>query len=339
MRRIKLIVQMLVAFIIATLAFSIFYEPHQESVRAQVKRQLSWVKQTASEVQGKKSTAASVETTTSATVPTGQLKITLLDVGQADAILLQDGKRNIMIDVGDSRKDKLGYGGRQALARSLAAAGVREGVDRINTVIITHHHGDHLGNIKWMAGKYRISNIYDNAMPNLNNMTSSWLNTELRAGHYHNRVLQAGDRVDFDKGYYLEVLAPGDFIPKAEYKNLNNTSIVMKLHYGSFTMLLTGDAEAPVEDLLQQRYGSALKADVLKVGHHGSRTSSIWRFVHEVKPKYALISCGPFEIYHHPNKDVLGRLEHLGARVLSTFDHGNIVVTTDGKKFSVATEK
>lgn len=120
---------------------------------------------------------------------------------------------------------------------------------------------------------------------------------------------------------------------------MNNTSLVLMLHYGSFKMLLTGDAEAPVEDALQQKYGTALQADVLKVGHHGSKTSSIWKFTEKVKPKYALISCGDFSIYKHPNKNVVGSLTHLGAKVLTTHDHGTLTVTTDGKSFDVLTER
>ena len=244
-----------------------------------------------------------------------------------------------MVDMGDNKKDKLGYGGSAALKMALAKAGVQEGVDKINTVIISHHHGDHLGNIKWLAGKYKVSNIYDNAMPNPSNAVSQWLNTELRAGHYHNRVLKAGDKVDLGKGYYFEVLAPGDFLSKQDKARFNNTSIVMKLHYGQFTMFFTGDAEAPVEDYLQQKYGSALKADVLKVGHHGSKTSSIYKFISKVQPQYALISCGNREIYNHPNKNVVGSLQHLGAKVLTTFEHGNITITTDGKGYEVRTER
>ena len=332
MRRIKLVIQMLVAFIIATFAYTLLYEPHQETVRAAVQQQLS---------------KATPEATTSApssgspmgALPTGKLRITLLDVGQGDAILLEDGQRKVMVDVGDNKKDKLGYGGSVALKIALAKAGVQEGVDKINTVIISHHHGDHLGNIKWLAGKYKVSNIYDNAMPNPSNAVSQWLNTELRAGHYHNRVLKAGDKVDLGKGYYFEVLAPGDFLSKQDKARFNNTSIVMKLHYGQFTMLFTGDAEAPVEDYLQQKYGSALKADVLKVGHHGSKTSSIYKFISKVQPQYALISCGNREIYNHPNKNVVGSLQHLGAKVLTTFEHGNITITTDGKGYEVRTER
>ena len=332
MRRIKLVIQMLVAFIIATFAYTLLYEPHQETVRAAVQQQLS-----------KATPAATTSAPSSGSpiggLPTGKLRITLLDVGQGDAILLEDGQRKVMVDVGDNKKDKLGYGGSVALKMALAKAGVQEGVDKINTVIISHHHGDHLGNIKWLAGKYKVSNIYDNAMPNPSNAVSQWLNTELRAGHYHNRVLKAGDKVDLGKGYYFEVLAPGDFLIKQDKARFNNTSIVMKLHYGQFTMLFTGDAEAPVEDYLQQKYGSALKADVLKVGHHGSKTSSIYKFISKVQPQYALISCGNREIYNHPNKNVVGSLQHLGAKVLTTFEHGNITITTDGKGYEVRTER
>lgn len=332
MRKVKLVIQMLVAFIIATFAYNLFYEPHQDTVRSTVQEQLSKV--SAQEGSGSAKGSSNV-----GAMPEGKLRITMLDVGQGDAILLEDGKRKVMIDVGDNKKDKLGYGGRTALKMALGKAGVRENVDRINTVIITHHHGDHLGNIQWMAGKYKVSNIYDNAMPNEKNAVSNWLNKELRAGHYHNRVLKAGDRVDFGKGYYLDVLAPGDFLSKEDLKRFNNTSIVMMLHYGKFTMLFTGDAEAPVEDYLQQKYGSQLKADVLKVGHHGSKSSSIYKFISKVKPKYALISCGNKQIYNHPNKNVVGSLEHLGAKVLTTYDHGNLTVTTDGKGFEVSTER
>ena len=331
MRKVKLVIQMLVAFIIATLAYTLFYEPHQEAVRAAVQQQMgnTSLGQRAS---GSASAAP-------AATPEGKLRITMLDVGQGDAILLEDGKGKVMIDVGDNKKDKLGYGGRTALKMALGKAGVRENVDRINTVIINHHHGDHLGNVQWLAGKYKVSNIYDNAMPNEKNAVSNWLNKELRAGHYHNRVLKAGDRVDLGKGYYFEVLAPGDFLSKQDKERFNNTSIVMLLHYGQFTMLFTGDAEAPVEDYLQQKYGNRLKADVLKVGHHGSKTSSIYKFISKVKPKYALISCGNKQIYNHPNKNVVGSLQHLGAKVLTTYEHGNLTVTTDGKGFEVTMER
>lgn len=320
MRKLKFVFQIIIAFIVALAAYSGLYQPNAESVRAAVKNNLP------QSMQQKQDTGAAQ----------GRLRISVLDVGQADAILLQDGKRNIMVDVGNDVKDKVGdSGGRQALIKALDKAGV----NRIKTVFVTHHHRDHMGNIMYVRGKYGVSNIYDSGYVNNGYKASVALNSDLRAGRYNGQALKAGDKITIDKNYYIEVLAPGDFLSKKDLKNMNNTSLVLMLHYGSFKMLLTGDAEAPVEDELQQKYGTALQADVLKVGHHGSKTSSYWPFVSKVKPKYALISCGDFSIYKHPNKNVVGSLTHLGAKVLTTHDHGTLTVTTDGKSFDVLTER
>lgn len=320
MRKLKFVFQIIIAFIVALAAYSGLYQPNAESVRAAVKNNLP------QSMQQKQDTGTAQ----------GRLRISVLDVGQADAILLQDGKRNIMIDVGNDVKDKVGdSGGRQALIKALDKAGV----NRIKTVFVTHHHRDHMGNIMYVRGKYGVSNIYDSGYVNNGYKASVALNSDLRAGRYNGQALKAGDKITIDKNYYIEVLAPGDFLSKKDLKNMNNTSLVLMLHYGSFKMLLTGDAEAPVEDALQQKYGTALQADVLKVGHHGSKTSSYWPFVSKVKPKYALISCGDFSIYKHPNKNVVGSLTHLGAKVLTTHDHGTLTVITDGKSFDVLTER
>ena len=320
MRKLKFVFQIIIAFIVALAAYSGLYQPNAESVRAAVKNNLP------QSMQQKQDTGTAQ----------GRLRISVLDVGQADAILLQDGKRNIMVDVGNDVKDKVGdSGGKQALIKALDKAGV----NRIKTVFVTHHHRDHMGNIMYVRGKYGVSNIYDSGYVNNGYKASVALNSDLRAGRYNGQALKAGDKITIDKNYYIEVLAPGDFLSKKDLKNMNNTSLVLMLHYGSFKMLLTGDAEAPVEDALQQKYGTALQADVLKVGHHGSKTSSYWPFISKVKPKYALISCGDFPIYKHPNKNVVGSLTHLGAKVLTTHDHGTLTVTTDGKSFDVLTER
>ena len=320
MRKLKFVFQIIIAFIVALAAYSGLYQPNAESVRAAVKNNLP------QSMQQKQDTGTAQ----------GRLRISVLDVGQADAILLQDGKRNIMVDVGNDAKDKVGdSGGRQALIKALDKAGV----NRIKTVFVTHHHRDHMGNIMYVRGKYGVSNIYDSGYVNNGYKASVALNSDLRAGRYNGQALKAGDKITIDKNYYIEVLAPGDFLSKKDLKNMNNTSLVLMLHYGSFKMLLTGDAEAPVEDALQQKYGTELQADVLKVGHHGSKTSSYWPFISKVKPKYALISCGDFSIYKHPNKNVVGSLTHLGAKVLTTHDHGTLTVITDGKSFDVLTER
>lgn len=312
MRRVKLVLQILAAFIIAQLAFWGLYEPNSAAVKDLV---------------AKTPAVAAEQKEISAD---GNLKITVLDVEHGDAILLQDGKRNVMIDVGDSKN-------KQLLEQKLAKYNVK----RINTVIVSHHHKDHMGNIFTVAGKYGVSNIYDNGNVNNGNKNSIKLHDILSKGNYNNRVLKAGDVIKFNDSYYFEVLSPGSFLQadKRIGKDQNNNSVVLKLHYGDFTMLLTGDIEAPTEALLYKKYGSDLKADVLKVGHHGSKTSSYYKFIEQVKPQYALISCGDFAKYHHPNKNVVGSLEHLGAKVYTTEKNGDLTIVTDGNGFSFTKEK
>lgn len=254
----------------------------------------------------------------------GKLTITMFDVLHGDAILLQDGKQNIMIDVGHPSSQDI-----------LTGKLDRKGIKRINTVIVTHHHSDHMGNIFKIAGKYGVSRIYDNGLINENNAASVKLNDILRKGNYKNKVLRAGDNIKFGRDLWFEVLSPGDFLPPGLQRNINNSSIVMKMHYKDFTMMFTGDIENPVEYELSQRYGSLLKADVLKVAHHGSRSSSNFRFISQVKPQFALISCGDFSKYHHPNKNVVGALNHLGATVYYTNANGDIEIITDGENYTV----
>lgn len=312
MRRVKLVLQILVAFIIAQLAFWGIYEPNSDAIKSIVAKPPA--------VLAEQNDASE----------NGKLKITVLDVGHGDAILLQDEKRNIMVDVGDSKN-------RQLLEQKLS----QHSVKRVKTVIVSHHHKDHMGNIFTVAGKYGVSNIYDNGNVNSGNKNSIKLHNILSKGDYNNRVLKAGDVVQIDKGYYFEVLSPGSFLHEDNrIKNdQNNNSVVLKLHYGDFTMLFTGDIEAPTEALLYKKYGSSLKSDVLKVGHHGSKTSSYYKFIEQVKPKYALISCGDFAKYHHPNKNVVGSLEHLGAKVYTTEKNGDLTIVTDGKGFNFTNEK
>lgn len=312
MRKVKLVLQILAAFIIAQLAFWGLYEPNSDAVKAILD----------------KPSAVSAEQ--SNVPPSGSLKITVLDVEHGDAILLQDDKRNIMVDVGDRKN-------RQLLEQKLS----KYGVNRIKSVIVSHHHKDHMGNIFTVAGRYGVSNIYDNGNVNNGNKNSIKLHNILSKGEYNNRVLKSGDVVQIDKGYYFEVLSPGEFLQadKRIKNDQNNNSVVLKLHYGDFTMLLTGDIEAPTEALLYKKYGSSLKSDVLKVGHHGSKTSSYYKFIEQVKPQYALISCGDFVKYHHPNKNVVGSLEHLGAKVYTTEKNGDLTIVTDGKGFTFTNEK
>lgn len=254
----------------------------------------------------------------------GKLQITLLEVNHGDAILLQDGKTNVMIDVGHKDNQLM-------LMRGLDEKGIKQ----IDTVIITHHHQDHMGNIFPVAKKYGVKNIYDNDLVNENYQTSIKLRAALNKGEYINKTLKAGDVLKFSDNYWLEVLSPGDFLKPKQRQHLNNNSIVMMLHYGNFKMLLTGDIEKQTEGALVKQYGDKLKADVLKVAHHGSQTSSIFQFVKAVNPKQAVISCGNRDKYNHPHPKTTGLLKHLQIPFYNTEDNGEISIITDGNSYEV----
>lgn len=336
MGKIKFLLQFVIAFCVALGAYVFAYQPNQEQVQTTIisgveqgKKQAEQLVEKKQKPESKPQKEPAVANNTGNTKPVqGKLKITLLDVNHGDSILLQDSKQNILVDVGHNKNGQLFF-------KKLD----QRGVQKINTVIVTHHHADHMGNIMKVAGRYKVSRIYDNGLVNTGNPTSVKLHDILSKGNYKNRKLQAGDTINLGDGFWMEVLSPGDFLEDYLRKDLNNNSIVMLLHYGKFTMMFTGDIENPTEAALAKKYGSKLKADVLKVAHHGSKTSSNYRFISKVQPKYALISCGAFEEYHHPNKDVLGRLKHLGAEVYYTNANGDITITTDGKSYEVKTEK
>lgn len=250
-----------------------------------------------------------------------KISITLFDVRHGDCILINDGVQNILIDTGHNKNKDIVL---QKLDKLK--------IDRIHTLILSHHHADHIGNALTIAGKYHVGRIYDSGAVNPKNETSKKLRQILDNGEYNYRKLAAGDKVKFGHGLTMDVLSPGDFLDPDLRKDMNNGSLVMKLKFKDFTMMFTGDIENPTEAKLAEVYGKKLQADVLKVAHHGSKTSSNFNFISNVKPKYAVISCGDFEQYKHPNDKVVSRLENLGAKVYWTNKNGDIKITTDGER-------
>lgn len=262
----------------------------------------------------------------------GEMRITMLDIGTGDCILIQDGKQNVLVDTGHNKNKSL-------VMDKLA----KMKIDRIHTVILTHHDADHIGNIMPILGKYKVSRVYDNGSLNPKNSVSQKLHGVLAKGNYHHKDLVVGDKINFGKDWHMEVLSPGDFL-KGKYgkplpaSDTNNRSVVTKLQYGGFSMLLTGDIEAPAEECIVKQHGDKLASDVLKVAHHGSKTSSTFRFIDKVNPKYAIMSTGDYKEYHHPNSEVIKRIEHKGAKVYWTRKHGDIIINTDGNSCKVNVE-
>ena len=282
----------------------------------------------------------------------GDLKISMLDVGQGDAILIQTGKQNILVDTSDTDE-------RDLLVDELE----KLSVTKIDKLILSHPHADHIGSAKVLINpsnkelkanpyleKISVAEVYDNGIAASSPLYKSYMKAVEAKGVVH-KSLSAGDTLDFGNGVKFLVLYPTkdlvDAVNGGQKSDPNNESIVGKLTYKKFSMMFTGDAEKKVEsELWADNDAKVLKCDILKSGHHGSYTASTENFVKTVAPSYVLISCGPEEehrnTYGHPHLEPLENYLAQGIdkkNILCTRWNGTITVTSDGKNFSVTPER
>ena len=256
----------------------------------------------------------------------GELVIRMLDVGQGDAILLEKDGKFALIDSGD------------VTARPKMKAYLEKyHVKNMESVVITHPHADHIGGMLMVFAKADIKQIYDNGDP-ISSYIYHTYQKVIENNHIPRRVLQGKDKVELLPGVPFEVVGP---LQKSKERNTgsrqNNNSIVGRLKYKGFTMLFTGDAEAEEENSILES-GADIKSIVLKVGHHGSKTSTTKKFLDAVSPREAFISCGAGNSYGHPNRSVLARIEKAGSRVYRTDRDGTITLRTDGKRYQIEKE-
>ncbi|SFT53678.1 competence protein ComEC [Selenomonas sp. GACV-9] len=286
-----------------------------------------------------------------------KLTVKMLNVGQGDAILVQTAEQTVLVDTSDvDERDKL--------KRELDKAGVR----KIDKVILTHPHADHIGGMALLLKDYEVGEVYDNGMPSTSKIYINYMK-ELKAKGIKRHALKDGDVLDFGSGVSFQVMFPSAEIAAAGtepgYKHdPNNESVVGKLICGEFSMLLTGDAEKEVEEKLLAAHWADLHSTILKSGHHCSATASSVHFLKAVWPETVLISCGAGNDYGHPHPDVLARYlaepkftdrrdgktkktklvkndkgEILKAKVYETDKNGTITVTTDGNTYEVTAEQ
>ena len=244
------------------------------------------------------------------------IKIHYIDVGQGDSILIQCGEHNMLIDAGtnSSEEDLISY------LDSL-------NIQKFDYLVGTHTHEDHIGGMDKIVKKYDFDSIL---FPKTTSNTKTFENfvTEVKN---KNKKLTAPDTT---KTYILgdatfEILSP----LKDEYEDQNNYSIVIKLKYKDTSFLFTGDAEKLVEeDILDTN--KDISADVIKIGHHGSSTSTSEEFLKKVNPKYAVISLGKDNSYGHPHKETIELLENYNIKTYRTDELGTIICTSDGKNIS-----
>ncbi len=252
---------------------------------------------------------------------TGSLRVEFLDVGQADCSLafLPDGKI-LLVDAGD-RGD-----GEEILSYIKS-----RGIEKIDFLVATHPHADHIGGMADIINELEIGKIFAPRVAAKDIPTSKTYEDFLMAVKQKGlkfTAAQKGATLFEGEGYKAVCFAP----VKSEYDDLNSYSVVFNLIFGSHSVLFTGDAESDSEeDMLNS--GFDLDCDILKVGHHGSSSSSSWQFLNSTTPDYAVISCGEDNSYNHPHKETLTSLENLKGlkKILRTDLDKTIVFTLDGK--------
>ncbi len=246
--------------------------------------------------------------------PHGELQIWVMDVGQGDAILIRtkEGKK-ILVD-----------GGRDQMILQKLGSVMWPWDKTIDAIVATHPDADHITGLISVLKRYHVNTIYETGVRGETPMIDA-LAKAIPVEHATHTLLRSGDAFDFGDAHFIVEWPTQQGIDSS--KNTNNTSVVLKLVYGSRSILLTGDAEKEVEDVIGSKIGDV---DVLKVGHHGSVYSTTPNFLAEIKPEYALISDGVNNPYGHPHPVVLDRLRAVAAKIFRTDLDGDILVTTDG---------
>ena len=259
----------------------------------------------------------------------GGLVVKILDVGQGDSILIRSGGQVTLIDTGD-------IAAREKLTEYIK----KEGITVIDQLILTHPHNDHIGGVAAIFDNFTVKQIYDSGQTTTTATFRKYLET-VEKKKIPFALLAADGQVDLGQGAMLKILAPTKpfFTEDNGGLDLNNNAIVAKLVYGSFAMLLASDAEKQSEEQMMKKYGAELKSNVIKVGHHGSNTSSSTAFLKAVAPEAAVITVGANNDYHHPHPAIVKRYEERKTKVYRTDLNGTITIGSDGKTWTIGKEK
>ncbi|HWQ90021.1 MAG TPA: MBL fold metallo-hydrolase [Desulfitobacteriaceae bacterium] len=265
--------------------------------------------------------AASIPIESTTITSKQKLKISYIDVGQADSTLIQiPNGRNVLIDAGNNDdSDKI------------VTYLKEQGINKLDIVIGTHPHEDHIGALDTVIKTFTIGQII---MPPKDSTTNTYRDViEAIAGKGQKIVkAQSGLNLDLGSEVSAQLLAPNS----SDYEEINNYSAVLKITYGKTSFLFEGDAQS-LSELEMVKAGYDLKADVLRVGHHGSQTSCSDIFLAKVQPKYAVISVGRENSYGHPSQATLDKLYQYGVKVYRTDQSGTIISESDGTNISIYT--
>ncbi|AXY09557.1 S-layer protein [Bacillus thuringiensis LM1212] len=255
--------------------------------------------------------------------PKGELEVHYIDVGQGDATFIKSPNgETILIDGGNNGKDKVVENYLKQL-----------GFQTINYMIATHPDADHVGGLDEVLYAMNVRNVY---APKVSHTTQTFKDFLTAVANKGLTIKKAKSGVTLPiNGLNSQFLAP-----VKEYGNdLNEWSAILKVTHGSKSFLFTGDAESKSENDMVETHGSNLKSDILKPGHHGSKTSSSQPFLDAVKPSIAVISAGAGNRYGHPTQETLAKLNAMSVKVYRTDLNGTVIITSDGSNISVRTER
>ncbi|MDP3563424.1 MAG: MBL fold metallo-hydrolase, partial [Methanoregula sp.] len=253
----------------------------------------------------------------------GKLSAYFLDVGQGDSSLIIFGDKTILIDAGE-----IDMGDR--VVDDLKALGVT----RIDLLVATHPHSDHIGGMQKVLDHFPVGQVLDSGMPHGSTLYERFLDT-IDKKNIPYKVAVQGDTIDLDPALRIVVLSP----PGQRFgDDLNTNSIILRISYGTINFLFTGDAGREAETALVKS-GYAIDAQILKVGHHGSLHSGSPAFIARVHPETAIISLGLDNPYGHPHQQAVASLTGAGATIYRTDRDGTILVRSDGTFYAVKTEK
>ncbi len=249
------------------------------------------------------------------------LSVHFIDVGQADAALVTCAGRTMLIDGGNKEDSDLIYTYLK-----------KQGITRLDYVVCTHAHEDHVGGLPGALSAVESVGRVLSPVKDYDSKAFRDFVTKTETHGCELEIPRAGD--SFLLGEATVTVAG----PVKTYDETNDTSIVLRIVYGETSFLFTGDMESAAEtDLIES--GATLRATVLKVGHHGSSTSTSYRFLREVAPRYAVISVGKDNQYDHPNDDVLSRLRDAEVTLYRTDLQGDVICVSDGKSVSFTTAR
>lgn len=246
-------------------------------------------------------------------------EVDFIDVGQGDSTLVCSDGKYMLIDTGD--RD-----GENTLINHLKERGVK----KLDYLVLTHPHADHIGEAAEIVEGFKIGKIIMPRVPDDLTPTSSVYEDLLDAAADKGLKIRAARNESFELGE----ISVQTYAAEGEYSNLNDYSVVLRLTHGENSFLITGDCEKQEESELLER-GCDVSADVLKVGHHGSDTSSTSQWLKEVGAQYAVISCGADNKYGHPDEETYSRICKYVKNVYVTAEDGSLAFESDGKGLTV----